>query len=168
MVILSHSPYSSVFRPLLQIVGPLYFDIGKIALEHIAAYVSTWPAPVPGKLMDLPIGNTMLKVNLPPAHSLPMENGVSLDESAAPVAPFLPNNQYIPQGLFHDSDLYGAFHGLLLQLWLLWELLLVGEPILIIAPTPPQCSEVVASLVHYFAVLTSILILLFTILSLHT
>lgn len=168
MVILSHSPYSSVFKPLLQFVGPLYFDIGKIALELIAAYVSTWPAPVLGKLMDLPIGNALLKENLPPAHSLPKENGVSLDESAAPVAPFLPNNQYIPQGLFHDSDLYGAFHGLLLQLWLFWELLLVGEPILIIAPTPPQCSEVVASLVHYFAVLTSILILLFTILSLHT
>ncbi|KAL5183624.1 Protein DENND6A [Glycine soja] len=151
VVILSHSPYSSVFRPLLQIVGPLYFDIGKIALEHIAAYVSTWPAPVPGKLMDLPIGNAMLKVNLPPAHSLPMENGVSLDESAAPVAPFLPNNQYIPQGLFHDSDLFGAFRGLLLQLWLLWELLLVGEPILIIAPTPPQCCEAVASLVSLVA-----------------
>ncbi|KRH56689.1 hypothetical protein GLYMA_05G013100v4 [Glycine max] len=137
VVILSHSPYSSVFKPLLQFVGPLYFDIGKIALELIAAYVSTWPAPVLGKLMDLPIGNALLKENLPPAHSLPKENGVSLDESAAPVAPFLPNNQYIPQGLFHDSDLYGAFHGLLLQLWLFWELLL-GEPILIIAPTPPH------------------------------
>ncbi|TKY54938.1 DENND6A protein [Spatholobus suberectus] len=151
VVILSHSPYSSVFRPLLQIVGPLYFDIGKIALEHIAAYVSTWPAPVPGKLMELPIGNATLKVNLPPAHSLPMENGVSFDESASPVAPFLPNNQFIPQGLFHDSDLFGAFRGILLQLWLLWELLLVGEPILIIAPTPPQCCEAVASLVSLVA-----------------
>ncbi|XP_061362158.1 uncharacterized protein LOC133305918 isoform X2 [Gastrolobium bilobum] len=147
VVILSHRPYSSVFRPLLQIIGPLYFDMGKKALEHIAAYVSTWPAPIPGKLMDLPIGNATLKVNLPPAHSLPVESGVSFDESASPVAPFLPNNQSIPQGLFHDSDLFGTFRGLLLQLWLLWELLLIGEPILIIAPTPPQCCEAVASLV---------------------
>ncbi|XP_029129129.1 protein DENND6A isoform X2 [Cajanus cajan] len=151
VVILSHSPYSSVFRPLLQIVGPLYFDIGKIALEHIAAYVSTWPDPIPGKQMDLPIGNATLKVNLPPAHSLHMENGVSFDESASPVAPFLPNNQSVPQGLFHDSDLFGAFRGLLLQLWLLWELLLIGEPILVIAPTPPQCCEAVASLVSLLA-----------------
>ncbi|XP_027329951.1 protein DENND6A-like isoform X2 [Abrus precatorius] len=151
VVMLSHSPYSSVFRPLLQIAGPLYFDIGKIALEHIAAYVSTWPAPVPGKVMDLPIGNAILKVNLPPAHSLLMENGISFDESASPVAPFLPNNQFIPQGLFHDSDLFGTFRGLLLQLWLLWELLLIGEPILIIAPTPPQCCEAVASLVSLVA-----------------
>ncbi|GLU13333.1 hypothetical protein SLE2022_299710 [Rubroshorea leprosula] len=151
IVILSHGPYSSVFRPLLQIMGPLYFDIGKKAIEHIASYVSTWPAPVPGKLMELPIGNAMLKVNLPPAHSLPLESGLSFEESASSMAPLLPNNQSVPQGLFHESDLFGTFRGLLLQLWLLWELLLTGEPLLIIAPTPPQCCEAVASLVSLVA-----------------
>ncbi|KAG4390051.1 hypothetical protein AAZX31_06G199800 [Glycine max] len=151
VVILSYSPYSSVFRPLLQIVGPLFFDIGKKALEHIAAYVSKWPAPVPGKVMDLPIGNATLKVNLPPAHSFPVEGGVSFEEGASSVAPFLPNSQPVPQGLFHDSDIFGSFRGILLQLWLLWELLLIGEPMLIIAPTPPQCCEAVASLVSLVA-----------------
>ncbi|GAV89341.1 Afi1 domain-containing protein/SPA domain-containing protein [Cephalotus follicularis] len=147
VVILSHDPYSSVFRPLLQIMGPLYFDIGLKAIEHIAAYVSMWPSPVPGKLMELPIGNAMLKVNLPPAHCMPLGSGMSFAELASSMAPFLPNNQSIPQGLFHDSDLFGIFRGLLMQLWLLWELLLIGEPILIIAPTPPQCCEAVAGLV---------------------
>ncbi|XVF09661.1 hypothetical protein REPUB_Repub07fG0113700 [Reevesia pubescens] len=151
VVILSHGPYSSVFRPLLQIMGPLYFDIGKKAIEHIAGYVSLWPTPVPGKLMELPIGNAMLKVNLPPAHSLPLESGIAYQESASSMAPFLPNNQSVPQGLFHDSDIFGTFRGLLLQLWLLWELLLIGEPILVIAPTPPQCCEAVASLVSLVA-----------------
>ena len=151
VVILSHNPYTSVFRPLLQIMGPLYFDIGKKALEHIASCVSIWPAPIPGKLMELPIGNAMLKVNLPPAHSLPSDSGVLFEESNSSMAPFLPTNQSIPQGLFHDSDLFGIFRGLLLQLWVLWELLLIGEPILIIAPTPPQCCEAVAGLVSLVA-----------------
>lgn len=102
MVMLSHSPYSSLFKPLFQIVGPLYFEIGKKALERIASYVSTWPIPVLGKLMDLPIGNATLKVNLSPAHSLPMESGVSFKENIS-VASFLPINQSIPQGLFHGS-----------------------------------------------------------------
>lgn len=151
VVILSHNPYSSVFKPLLQIMGPLYFDIGKKALEHIAAYVSMWPSPIPGKLMELPIGNAALKVNLPPAHSLPSDGGISFEESASSMAPFLPNNQSVPQGLFHDSDIFGIYRGLLLQLWLLWELLLIGEPILIIAPTPPQCCEAVTALVSLVA-----------------
>lgn len=151
VVILSHCPYSSVFKPLLQILGPLYFDIGKKALENIAAYVSRWPAPIPGKLMELPIGNATLKVNLPPAHSLSIGSEVLFEESASSMAPLLPNNQSVPQGLFHDSDLFGTFRSLLLQLWVLWELLLIGEPILIIAPTPPQCSEAVACLVSLVA-----------------
>ncbi|XP_016506798.1 uncharacterized protein LOC107824525 isoform X2 [Nicotiana tabacum] len=151
VVILSHNPFSSVFRPLLQIMGPLYFDIGKKALNFIAAYVSMWPAPVPGQLMELPIGNATLKVNLPPAHCMPLDCGVLFEELASPIAPFLPSNQSVPQGLFHDADLFGTFRGLLMQLWKLWELLLIGEPILIIAPTPPQCCEAVAGLVSLVA-----------------
>ncbi|KAI4302574.1 hypothetical protein MLD38_038301 [Melastoma candidum] len=68
VVILSHGPYSSVFRPLLQIMGPLYFDI-------------------------------VLKVKLPPAHSLPSGGATLLDNSVSSMAPFLPTNQSIPQGL---------------------------------------------------------------------
>ncbi|KAH0853784.1 hypothetical protein HID58_092875 [Brassica napus] len=140
VVILSHAPYSSVFRPLLQIIGPLYFDVGNKAIEHVAGFVSLWPPPVPGKLMELPIGNATLK-----------NNGVLYEESASSMAPLLPTNQSVPQGLFHDADLFGVYRGLLLQLWTLWELLLIGEPILIIAPTPPQCSEAVACLVSLVA-----------------
>lgn len=151
VVILSRSPYSSVFRPLLQIMGPLFFDIGKKALDHIASCVSMWPAPVPGQLMELPIGSATLRVNLPPAHSLPLDGGLSFEESVSSLAPLLPTNQSVPQGLFHDSDLFGTFRGLLLQLWVLWEMLLIGEPILIIAPTPPQCCEAVAGLVSLVA-----------------
>uniref|UniRef100_A0A0V0IWC0 UDENN domain-containing protein n=1 Tax=Solanum chacoense TaxID=4108 RepID=A0A0V0IWC0_SOLCH len=151
VVILSHNPFSSVFRPLLQIMGPLYFDIGKKALNFIASYVSMWPVPVPGQLMELPIGNATLKVNLPPAHCMPLDCGVLFEELASPIAPFLPSSQSVPQGLFHDADLFGTFRGLLMQLWKLWELLLIGEPILIIAPTPPQCCEAVAGLVSLVA-----------------
>ncbi|CAH9075920.1 unnamed protein product [Cuscuta epithymum] len=149
VVILSHSPFSSVFRPLLQILGPLYFDIGQKALHYVASYVSTWSSPAPGQLMDLPIGNATLKVTLPSAHCLPLDGGgVFFEELLSSVAPSLqPSNQSVPHGLFHDSDLFGIFRGLLMQVWKLWELLLIGEPILIIAPTPPQCCEAVSGLV---------------------
>jgi hypothetical protein len=132
-------------------MGPLFFDIGKKALDHIAAYVSTWPAPVPGQQMELPIGTATLRVNLPPAHSLPLDGGIPFEESVSSLAPLLPTNQSVPHGLFHDADLFGTFRGLLLQLWVLWEMLIVGEPILIIAPTPPQCCEAVAGLVSLVA-----------------
>lgn len=153
VVILSPSPYSSLFKPLLQIMGPLYFDVGRKALDYVAGSMSTWSTPLPGQLMELPIGNATLKVNLPPVHSLSFDfdSEMLFEESASSMAPLLPTNQTIPHGLFHDSDVFGIFRGLLLQLWLLWELLLIGEPILIIAPTPPQCCEAVASLISLAA-----------------
>ncbi|KAG9131301.1 hypothetical protein Leryth_006129 [Lithospermum erythrorhizon] len=151
VVIVSHSPFSSVFRPLLQIIGPLYFEIGKKALIYIGACISKWPDPEPGKLMELPIGKATLKTHLPPAHSLPLDGGLFPEEVSSPIAPHLPTNESIPQGLFHDSNIFGIFRGLLMQLWRLWELLLIGEPILIIAPTPPQCCEAVACLVSLIA-----------------
>jgi len=151
VVILSHRPYLSVFKPLLQILGPLYFDLGKQALEHMATYVSRWPSPAPGKFMELPIGNATLKTHLPPAHTLPTGCGSSTDDFISAMAPVAPLNQSIPQGIFHEADLFGMFRGILLQLWALWELLLIGEPLLVIAPTPSQCCEAVAGLVGLMA-----------------
>ncbi|CAN6465976.1 unnamed protein product [Victoria cruziana] len=151
VVILTHRPYSSVFKPLLQILGPLCFDIGKKALDHVAIFVSRWPRPVLGELMDLPIGSASLKAYLPPAHCLTSDCGNSPDEFVSVMAPFPPLNHAIPQGLFHEADLFGMFRGIILQLWMLWELLIIGEPLLIIAPTPSQCSEAVACIVSLAA-----------------
>ncbi|MQL82515.1 hypothetical protein Taro_015004 [Colocasia esculenta] len=153
VVILSPRPYSSVFRPLLQILGPLCFDIGKRALQLVAGHVASWPSPVPGKLMELPIGNAVLKVHLPPPLSFADRGRVGGDELmlSAGMAPFPPANPSIPQGLFHEADIFGIFRGILLQLWMLWELLIIGEPLLVIAPTPSQCSEAVAGLVSLVA-----------------
>ncbi|KAI5056631.1 hypothetical protein GOP47_0028449 [Adiantum capillus-veneris] len=147
VVILSDRPYSNVFRSLLQILGPLYFDIGAQGLEQVAAYVSQWPAPVHGAVMELPVGNVTLRGHLPPAHTLPPGCGTPMDDFTSAMAPSGPLNPSIPHGIFHEADVFGIFRGILMQLWELWELVLVGEPLLVIAPTPSQCCEAVAALV---------------------
>ncbi|KAL5218835.1 hypothetical protein ABZP36_019519 [Zizania latifolia] len=143
VVILSHAPYSSLFRLLLQILGPLCFDIGPSALSMVASHVAAWPAPATGRPMELPIGSAALRVHLPPA----------ADDPGPPPA-LLPANPSVPYGLFHDADLFAAFRGLLLHLWTLWELMVIGEPVLVVAPSPPQCSEAVAGLVSLVAPLS--------------
>lgn len=45
------------------------------------------------------------------------------------------------------TGLYNHFKDILKDLWLLWELMLLAEPIVIIAPEPSVCSEAVISLV---------------------
>lgn len=151
VVILSDRPYSNVFRSLLQILGPLYFDIGTRGLEQIATYVSQWPTPVHGAVMELPVGNVTLRAHLPPAHTLPPGCGTPMDDFTSAMAPSSPLNPSIPHGIFHEADVFGIFRGILMQLWELWELVLIGEPLLVIAPTPSQCCEAVAALVGLMA-----------------
>lgn len=151
VVILSERPYSNVFRSLLQILGPLYFDIGIRGLEQVAAYVAQWPTPIHGAVMELPVGNVALRAHLPPAHTLPPGCGTPMDDFTSAMAPASPLNPSIPQGIFHEADVFGIFRGILMQLWELWELILIGEPLLVIAPTPSQCCEAVAALVGLVA-----------------
>ncbi|XP_024391056.1 uncharacterized protein [Physcomitrium patens] len=151
VVVLSERPYSCVFKPLVQIAGPLYFDIGARALEQVASYVSCWAPPLHGQLMELLVGNIVIRAHLPPAHTLPPGCGTPMDDFTSAMAPVPPLNRSIPQGVFHDIDLFGSFRGVLMNLWVLWELLLVGEPLLVIAPTPSQVCEAVAALVGLVA-----------------
>lgn len=127
VVILAPSPFSSVFRPLLQILGPLCFDLGhRTALDLVARHVASWPPPgPPGSSMDLPIASASLKARLPS-----------------------------PDSLFSDSLLFPSFRGLLLSLWTLWELMLLGESLLLVAPTPTLCSEAVTALISIVSPLT--------------
>lgn len=45
----------------------------------------------------------------------------------------------------------GAFRHVLTKLWLLWELALLGEPTMVVAPTPSDSSGAVAALLSLVA-----------------
>ena len=50
-------------------------------------------------------------------------------------------------GLFHTVNLYSALGQETHNLWYLWELIITGEPLLVLAKTPALCSNIVLALV---------------------
>eukprot|EP00899_Mesostigma_viride_P027814 jgi/Mesvir1/8217/Mv12507-RA.1 len=162
VVVLSSYPLTQVFRPLSKIAGPLYFDKGPGALEIMLHEVQRWPAPVPGAEMELRTCGITLRAYIPsPATFWHNQSQRGWEEEVHTDAAngeeggtgkggkpelSLPTNMLPVLGIFHDTDLFGIFKSVLLQLWTLFELVLVGEPVLIVAPTPAECSEAVASL----------------------
>lgn len=48
--------------------------------------------------------------------------------------------------LFQEISLFSTFGGLSIALWHIWELAIVGEPILVLAPTPDKCSQAVLAI----------------------
>jgi len=54
-------------------------------------------------------------------------------------------------GLFQGMPLFSTFGGLSVALWHIWELAIVGEPIIVLAPTPDRCSRAVLSIASLIA-----------------
>ena len=52
-----------------------------------------------------------------------------------------------PVAVFGDLDITEPFHAQLASLWPLWEVLLLGKPLMVFAQRPRECTIAVAALV---------------------
>uniref|UniRef100_A0A4W3KEV7 DENN/MADD domain containing 6Aa n=1 Tax=Callorhinchus milii TaxID=7868 RepID=A0A4W3KEV7_CALMI len=91
LVLISKLPYVNFFHSLLKLIAPEYFDKNEPCLEAACNDLDRWPAPISGKLLNLPIMGVVIKM--------------------------------------------------------LWELVLLGEPLVVMAPSPAESSETVLTLV---------------------
>uniref|UniRef100_A0A8B9UEW7 DENN domain containing 6B n=1 Tax=Anas zonorhyncha TaxID=75864 RepID=A0A8B9UEW7_9AVES len=126
LVLVSRLPYVNLFQSLLQLIAPEYFDKLEPCLEAVCNEIDQWPPPVPGQTLNLPVMGVVIQVcNLLPA---PM---------------VLPS--------IHELDLFRCFQPVLIHIQMLWELVLLGEPIVVMAPSPTVSSEMVMALTSCLA-----------------
>ncbi|KAI8884960.1 DUF1630-domain-containing protein, partial [Backusella circina FSU 941] len=140
LVLLSQHPFVGLFSRIVSILGPDYFDAGQPILEAACMNIVHWSEPEEDKVLDLPFLGRLLQVELP----------TPFKPQLLETAPFN-MNKLVPEIQIMASlpvgGLYHHFRDVLKELWLLWELMLVAEPIVVIAPDPGVCSEAVVSLV---------------------
>ncbi|KAJ2361249.1 hypothetical protein IW150_007291, partial [Coemansia sp. RSA 2607] len=125
---------------MAHMLGPLYFDLGAAILEAAAHNVAAWPAPHAGAAYELPFLGTALAVELPPRDA-----GQLLETSGFPLARFDPG-EHILASVTCDG-LLRSFRDALDDLWPCWELMLLAEPLVVLADTPARCSEAIVGLV---------------------
>ncbi|DBA96088.1 TPA: hypothetical protein ACH3X1_001584 [Trebouxia sp. C0004] len=149
VVVLSKQPYSSALIPLAQFAGLLYFNIGPTAMKAVYYEVLDWEPPVAGVRCLLEFGETTLITQVPEPYTLPPPAPMEiLDQySDLPLLPSAANEPDMLHGAFHEVDIYTPFSALLQHLWTLWEMLLLAEPLLVLAPSPRECSTAVAALI---------------------
>ncbi|KAJ2622493.1 hypothetical protein GGI26_003220 [Coemansia sp. RSA 1358] len=140
IVIISHLPYHGLFSRMSYMLGPMYFDLGSAILEAAAHNVSTWPMPVPGTTYELPFLGTALSVELPA-----IDASQVLETSKFPLERFDPG-EHILASVTYDG-LFRSFRDTLEDLWACWELMILGESLVVLADTPSRCSEAIVSLV---------------------
>ncbi|PRW56114.1 DENND6A-like [Chlorella sorokiniana] len=93
-----------------------------------------------------------------PATASPAEVAAALadelDEATGIPLCLLPDaygQQELEPSPFGDCDCFTPLRGVLPQLWALWELLLLGQPLMVVAPSPGACSAAVAALLSLLA-----------------
>ncbi|XP_029351281.1 protein DENND6B [Echeneis naucrates] len=141
LVLVSKLPYIHLFHSLLQIIAPEFFEKLEPCLEAVCNEIDQWPSPVPGLTLNLPLMGVVLQVRIPSKTDKPGGSPVkqAAKENLLPAPTLLPT--------IHELDLFRCFQSVLIHLQMLWELMLLGEPVVVMAPSPTVSSETVLALV---------------------
>uniref|UniRef100_A0A3Q3NFU8 UDENN domain-containing protein n=1 Tax=Mastacembelus armatus TaxID=205130 RepID=A0A3Q3NFU8_9TELE len=131
LVLVSRLPYTHLFHSLLQIIAPEFFEKLEPCLEAVCNEIDQWPSPIPGLTLNLPVMGVVLQVRSGSVNN----KGKNL----------LPAPTLLPT--IHELDLFRCFQSVLIHLQMLWELMLLGEPVVVMAPSPNVSSETVLALV---------------------
>ncbi|KAG8518006.1 Protein DENND6B [Galemys pyrenaicus] len=140
LVLLSRLPFVRLFQALLSLLAPEYFSRLAPCLEAACNEIDQWPAPTPGQTLSLPVLGVVLQVHVPsrldqPEPSPPRQQG---PENLLPAPVVLSS--------IHELDLFRCLQPVLTQVHTLWELMLIGEPLVVLAPSPAVSSELVLAL----------------------
>uniref|UniRef100_A0A8C9YV87 DENN/MADD domain containing 6B n=1 Tax=Sander lucioperca TaxID=283035 RepID=A0A8C9YV87_SANLU len=136
LVLVSRLPYYGMFHSLLQAVAPEFFEKLQPCLEAVCSEIDQWPSPIPGQTLHLPLMGGVLQVR----GGACIRGGSSLCcQNVLPAPTVLPS--------VHELDLFKCFQPVLVHLQMFWELVLLGEPLVVMAPSPTVSSETVLALI---------------------
>ncbi|XP_078517693.1 protein DENND6A isoform X1 [Lissotriton helveticus] len=141
LVMISKLPYVAFFHTVLKQIAPEYFEKNEPCLEAACYDIDRWPSPSPGKTLSLPIMGVVMKVRIPTRLDKPGTTQVVevTQQTDALISITLPT--------VHEVDLFRCFYPVFFHIQMLWELVLLGEPIVVMAPSPSESSETVLALI---------------------
>uniref|UniRef100_A0A8C2DM06 DENN/MADD domain containing 6Aa n=1 Tax=Cyprinus carpio TaxID=7962 RepID=A0A8C2DM06_CYPCA len=131
LVLISKLPYVTFFHSLLKLIAPEYFEKQEPCLEAACNDIDRWPTPCPGKILTLPIMGVVMKVT-----AIFFFVRYQLSVLVSIILPTV-----------HEVDLFRCFHPVFFHIQMLWELVLLGEALVVMAPSPAESSETVLALV---------------------
>ncbi|KAK3536556.1 hypothetical protein QTP86_013758 [Hemibagrus guttatus] len=144
LVLISKLPYSTFFHSLLKLIAPEYFEKQEPCLEAACNDIDRWPTPYPGKILSLPIMGVVMKLRIPTCYDKPGTSQlVQSNSSDSQVSVVLPT--------MHEVDLFRCFYPVFFHIQMLWELVLLGEALVVMAPSPAESSDTVLALVSCIA-----------------
>ncbi|CAF1081943.1 unnamed protein product [Brachionus calyciflorus] len=138
VVLLSRFPFVSLFNYMLGLIAVEYFSTGGEVIETACHDIDQWPLLIPGESLSLPLLGHVFEITFPDKidrYTLPIIYKKDLPSVAITLPPA------------HEVNLFKCLDPILIHIHLLWEMVLLNEPIVVIASVPTVCSELVQALV---------------------
>ncbi|XP_057597389.1 protein DENND6B isoform X24 [Hippopotamus amphibius kiboko] len=129
LVLVSRLPFVRLFQALLGLVAPEFFDKLAPCLEAACREIDQWPAPVPGRTLNLPVMGVVLQVHIPsradrPESGSPKQCG---HENLLPAPVVLTSTHELD--LFRPNVVLGVTNPFFIKTLQHWpHILRVGEP----------------------------------------
>jgi hypothetical protein len=144
IVLVSEMPYSAVLAPLTCVVGPaLLRSFHEIAPGIHEDACTCWPHPAPGSLCNISVGPHRVLGRVP-LDACIAASEVSLWPEILSVP--LPPASLPLCGVFGEVCLARTLHSLHRHLWTLWEIMLLGVPLMVFCSSPERAAIAVQAL----------------------
>ncbi|KJH48866.1 hypothetical protein DICVIV_04992 [Dictyocaulus viviparus] len=143
LVLITLLPFFNLFSLVIERIALQFFINGEPAIEAACHDIDQWPSPCAGEMVSLPLLGYLLRIRIPCQADLPLDS--RLIPARKDMDTLAVNTVFLRS--VHEIDIYQALHTVINHLQLLWELVLIGEPLLVMANTPQRCSSIVQALV---------------------
>lgn len=160
-ILLTRLPFFNLFYDILSQLAPMYFQHGLPAIESACYQISKWPSLQTGVILKLPLFNIIYQTSIPQANSKACtktavadnvntsSNSQQMSSDAIPILQQQQTTKLISS--VSELDVFRSLSCVISNIYTLWELVLTGEPIVVIGSSPADTSHMVQSLVSLIA-----------------
>ena len=153
VVLITTTPFVSLYEKVIRVVGPLVFQVGASVLPAVYKDMEQWPVPVEGTSCRLDLAGTCIKYVVPRTAKFTVAN--SRDLSSRHSFDDSPSLTDIFQALQYDNEcmpqsvgLCSTFLGFEMCLWHMWQLAVLGESLLVATTSARICSQIVLAFIR--------------------
>ncbi|XP_011266178.1 protein DENND6A isoform X3 [Camponotus floridanus] len=147
IVIITKLPFVNLFGELCALIAPEFFEAGTALMEAVVREIDQWPPPVPGQTVHLPLIGVLFQTYIPNQNCKATIPSIAAMEHA----PNVHATRRLMLTSAYEGDMFRSLASVVSYVHLLWELVLLSEPIVVMASSPTTCSELVQALIAMIA-----------------
>ncbi|XP_054728711.1 protein DENND6B [Anastrepha obliqua] len=145
-ILVTHLPFCNLFYDIVAQLAPKYFEEGNSILEDACSQInSMWPTLQAGVPLDLQLLDHLYQINIPAisgkkSNPIVLRKEIYKDTSCSSFSIKTLNSVY-------ELELFKSLSFTVENLYTLWELVLIAEPLVVVGTSPADCSHMVQTLV---------------------